>query len=63
MMSPHSLSVTTVTLGSRLFLILLQINLDLFSGFYITCEGWVVAEWASWKGGTDNVLELMNMSV
>jgi hypothetical protein len=26
-LSPHSLSVTTVTLGSRLFFILLQINL------------------------------------
>ncbi len=26
-LSPHGLSVTTVTLGSRLFLILLQINL------------------------------------
>jgi hypothetical protein len=26
-LSPHSSSVTTVTLGSRLFLILLQINL------------------------------------
>jgi hypothetical protein len=30
-LSPHSLSVTTVTLGSRLFFILLQINLLTYS--------------------------------
>jgi hypothetical protein len=30
-LSPHSLSVTTVTLGSRLFFILLQINLTSYS--------------------------------
>jgi len=32
-LSPHSLSVTTVTLGFRLFFILLQINLLLIVSF------------------------------